>query len=151
MKIKSLAATLLSLFVLCSCGTAKKVGITSDYTNGSMTGSVISKLYTEYGKLGSIDLSNVQNILNLSNLSSSLMPLKGDISNQTIKDFSTGLEIGSLSLINKNNVNAVVSALTELVNSDFSSISRLLEKGKTNVPEVLKLKGDIESILDLLK
>lgn len=151
MKIKSLFIALLSVVVLSSCGIAKKAGISNDYTNGSMTGSVISKLNSEYEKLGSIDLSNVQNILNLSSLSSSLISLKGDISNQTVKDFSTGLEVGSLNLINNGNVKAVVSGLTKLVNSDFSSVTRLLEKGKTNVPEVLQMKADIESILDLLK
>lgn len=151
MKFKSLLIALLSVLVLSSCGTAKKVGISNDYTNGSMTGSVISKLNSEYEKFGSIDLSNVQNILNLSSLNSSLVSLKGDISNQTVKDFSTGLEVGSLSLVNNDNVKAVVSGLTKLVNSDFTSVTRLLEKGKVNVPEVLQMKGDIESILDLLK
>lgn len=142
---------IVSVMVLSSCGVAKKVGISNDYTNGSMTGAVLSKLYTEYGKFGNIDLSNVQNILNLSSLSSSIISLKGDISNQTVKDFSTGLEVGSLNLVNNENVGAVVSALTKLVNSDFSKVTGLLEKGKVNVPEVIQMKGDIEEILNSLK
>ena len=151
MKIKSLLIAVLSLMVLSSCGTAKKVGISNDYTNGSMTGSIISKLYSEYNKLGSIDLSNVQNILNLSSLSSSLATLMGDVSNQAVKDFSTGLEVGSLSLVNNGNVKAVVTGLTKLVNSDFSNVTRLLEKGKVNVPEVVQVKEDIEAVLNSLK
>ena len=151
MKIRSLLFALVSVVVLASCGTARKAGISNDYTNGSMSGAILSKLYTEYNKFGSIDLSNVQNILNLSSLSSSIMSLKGDISNQTVKDFSTGLEVGSLSLVNNGNVKAVVSALTKLVNSDFSKVAGLLEKGRVNVPEVIQLKGDIEGILNSLK
>ena len=152
MKFKAVFAVLLSVLMLTSCGSSSKLVNSTDFSNGSIAGSVLSKFFTEYSNTGSIDFSKAQNILNVSSLVSALTSLKGDLSNQTTKDYSSGLISGSSNLVNNGNVSGVLSALTSLGNFDFTKATNDMQRGRASTSgNVADLTSGIVNILSLLK
>ena len=152
MKFKAVVVILLSALMLTSCGSTAKLMDSTDFSNGSLAGSVLSKFFTEYSNTGGIDFSKAQNILNVSSLVSALTSLKGDVSNQTVKDYSGGLISGSSNLVNNANVSGVLNALTTLGNFDFTKATNDMQRGKTSTSgNVADLTSGIVNILSLLK
>lgn len=152
MKIKAILAVLLSALILSSCGSSSKLMDSTDFSNGSIAGSVLSKFFTEYSQTGSIDFSKAQNILNVSSLVPALSSLKGDVSNQTSKDYSNGLISGSTNLVNNSNVQGVLNALITLGNFDFTKATNDMQRGKTSTSSnVADLTSGVINILSLLK
>ena len=151
MKLKSFIAVVLASLLFTSCGSMSKLLSSTDFTNGSAAGSVIRKLFSEFTNVGSIDFSKAQNILNVASLASSLTSLKGDVSNQTVSDFTQGLIKGSSNLVNTNNSSDVMGILSGLSNLNLSGATNSIETGKTTSTDAASLISGISGLMSLLK
>lgn len=152
MKLKSFIAVILAALLLSSCGSLSKLAGSTDFTNGSSAGSVISKLFNEFIGSGSIDFNKAQNILNLVTLANSITSLKGDVSNQTTQDFTKGLIQGSQNLVNNTNSSGVMDLLSSLSNMNMSGAAASLEKGNTaSNANVSGIVSGLNGIMSLLK
>lgn len=152
MKLKAFVALAFASLLCVSCGSAGKMAESNDFSSGNVTGTVLSRFFSEYSKTGSIDFSKAQNILDVASLVSNLSSLRGDVSNQTSKDFSNGLISGSTGLVNGTNVSGVLNALTQLGNFDFSKAMNDMQRGRTSTSgNVDDLKTGIVNVLSLLK
>lgn len=140
--------------VLTSCSAFSKLTKASkdsmDFANGSTAGVVLGKLYDQFANGGSIDFSKAQNVLNIATLTNSLVSLKSG-SLQAAEDFAGGLVSGSNSLVNSSNVKKVMGGLTDISEMNLDKVTDALEKGKSQVADVMKFKDGLESVLGLFK
>ena len=127
MKLSTIFAATAALMLATSCGifggsTATTATPTS---NGQASGAALRSLYTQYKTDGKIDMTNINNILNLAALSQAVTELKdaGTVDKSAyIKEFATGLILGSNNLVNQSNSTPVVSGLTNIAGIDLSAV-----------------------------
>lgn len=127
MKFSTLFAAAAALMLATSCGilggsTATTATPTS---NGQASGAALKSLYTQYKADGKLDMTNINNILNLAALSQAVTELKdaGTVDKSDyIKEFATGLILGSNNLVNQTNSTPVVSGLTNIAGIDLSAV-----------------------------
>lgn len=156
MKIRNILSVVLVAVAFSSCSSMSKVFNPSkssgsmDFANGSTAGSVLYKLAQQFTQTGSVDFTKAQNILNVATLANSLVSLKSGM-NQSAEDFAGGIIAGSNNLVNSSNVKKVVDGLTKVSELDLSKVTDSMEKGRTQVEDVLKFKDGLEKVLNLFK
>ena len=95
-------------------------------SNGTSAGQALLGLYTQFKADGKLDLKNAANISNIINLASNIKALKGQKTATTDNvpaSFLSGLISGSKNLVNTQNSNNVLGALSQISNLDLSSES----------------------------
>jgi endonuclease III-like uncharacterized protein len=113
---------------------------------GQKCGNAVKNLYNQYKADGKLNMKNISNITALATLATNVTEIKENIKNADFyKDLANGLIAGSQNIINKENVEQVVSNLT---NTDLSALSSIATSAKS---EVKQATTDITSILELLK
>lgn len=127
MKLSTIFAAAAALVLATSCGIFG-VGNSTQTPSGSgqASGAALRNLYTQYKTDGKIDMTNINNILNLAALSQCIGELKdaGTVDKSDyIKDFATGLILGSNNLVNQNNSTSVVGGLANLAGINLSSVT----------------------------
>lgn len=128
MKLSTIFAAAAALVLATSCGIFG-VGSSTETPTGSgqASGAALRNLYTQYKADGNkVDMTNISNILNLATLSQAVTELKdaGKVDKSDyVKEFATGLILGSNNLVNQNNSTPVVSNLTNLAGINLSSVT----------------------------
>ena len=127
MKLSTIFAAAAALMLATSCGILGGSSTTATPTsNGQASGAALRSLYTQYKADGKMDMTNISNIINLATLSQAVTELKdaGTVDKSDyIKEFATGLILGSNNLVNQTNSTPVVSNLTNLANVNLSSVT----------------------------
>ena len=128
MKLSTIFAAAAALVLTASCGIFGVGSNTATPTsNGQASGAALRNLYTQYKADGNkVDMTNIQNILNLATLSQAVTELKdaGKVDKSDyVKEFATGLILGSNNLVNQTNSTPVVSNLTNLAGINLSSVT----------------------------
>jgi hypothetical protein len=113
---------------------------------GQKCGNAVKNLYNQYKADGKLNLKNINNITSLATLATNATQMKDNIKNADFyKDLTNGLITGSQNLINKENVEQVVSNLT---NVDLSALTNMATSAKS---EVKQATSDITDLLSLLQ
>mgnify|MGYP007101931526 FL=1 len=127
MKLSTIFAAAAALMLATSCGILGGSSTTATPTsNGQASGAALRNLYTQYKADGKMDMTNISNILNLATLSQAVTELKdaGTVDKSDyIKEFATGLILGSNNLVNQTNSTPVVSNLTNIAGLDLSAVT----------------------------
>lgn len=127
MKLNAILAAAAALLLATSCGIFGAGNGTQTPTgSGQASGAALRNLYTQYKTDGKIDMTNINNILNLAALSQCIGELKdaGKVDkSEYVKEFATGLILGSNNLVNQTNSTPVVSGLTNLAGINLSSVT----------------------------
>ncbi len=127
MKLNAILAAAAALLLATSCGIFGAGNGTQTPTgSGQASGAALRNLYTQYKTDGKIDMTNINNILNLAALSQCIGELKdaGKVDkSEYVKEFATGLILGSNNLINQTNSTPVVGGLTNLAGINLSSVT----------------------------
>ena len=154
--LKRAVAVVALLAMLSSCGVLNTVSKATSL--GSSTGTALANVIKILKSTGVLDLSNLGNIINLGQILTGASSLQNATSSYT-DEFASGLISGSSNLINQNNVNAVMSALKSLTNTNTSAIQTAataayagqptqLSTSSAGVSETLSV---LNSICDLVK
>ena len=117
--LKRAVAVVALLAMLSSCGVLNTVSKATSL--GSSTGTALVNVIKILKSTGILDLSNLGNIINLGQILTGASSLQNATSAYT-EEFAAGLISGSSNLINQSNVNAVMSALKSLGNTNTSAI-----------------------------
>lgn len=113
---------------------------------GQKCGNAVKNLYNQYKADGKLNLKNINNITSLATLATNATEIKENLQNADFyKDLTNGLITGSQNLINKENVEQVVSNLT---NVDLSALTNMATSAKS---EVKQASSDITELLSLLQ
>lgn len=113
---------------------------------GQKCGNAVKTLYNQYKADGKLNLKNISNITALATIATNASEIKENIKNADFyKDLANGLIVGSQNLINKENVEQVVSSLT---NTDLSALTNIATSAKT---EVKQATSDITELMSLLQ
>lgn len=127
MKLNAILAAAAALLLATSCGIFGAGNGTQTPTgSGQASGAALRNLYTQYKTDGKIDMTNINNILNLAALSQCIGELKdaGKVDkSEYVKEFATGLILGSNNLVNQTNSTPVVGGLTNLAGINLSSVT----------------------------
>lgn len=128
MKLSTIFAAAAALMLSVSCGILGGGSNTATPTsNGQASGAALRNLYTQYKADGNkVDMTNISNILNLATLSQAVTELKdaGKVDKSDyVREFATGLILGSNNLVNQTNSTPVVSNLTNIAGIDLSSVT----------------------------
>lgn len=127
MKLNAILAAAAALLLATSCGIFGAGNGTQTPTgSGQASGAALRNLYTQYKADGKVDMTNINNILNLAALSQCIGELKdaGKVDkSEYVKEFATGLILGSNNLVNQNNSTPVVGGLTNLAGINLSSVT----------------------------
>ena len=128
MKLSTIFAAAAALVLATSCGIfGAGNGTATPTSNGQASGAALRNLYTQYKADGNkVDMTNLQNILNLATLSQAVTELKdaGKVDKSDyIREFATGLILGSNNLVNQTNSTPVVNNLTNIAGIDLSSVT----------------------------
>ncbi len=128
MKLSTIFAAAAAFVLATSCGIFGAGSSTETPTgSGQASGAALRNLYTQYKADGNkVDMTNISNILNLATLSQAVTELKdaGKVDKSDyIREFATGLILGSNNLVNQNNSTGVVSNLTNLAGINLSSVT----------------------------
>lgn len=127
MKLNAILAAAVALLLATSCGIFGAGNGTQTPTgSGQASGAALRNLYTQYKTDGKIDMTNINNILNLAALSQCIGELKdaGKVDkSEYVKEFATGLILGSNNLVNQTNSTPVVGGLTNLAGINLSSVT----------------------------
>lgn len=127
MKLNAILAAAAALLLATSCGIFGAGNGTQTPTgSGQASGAALRNLYTQYKADGKIDMTNINNILNLAALSQCIGELKdaGKVDKSDyVKEFATGLILGSNNLVNQTNSTPVVGGLTNLAGINLSSVT----------------------------
>ena len=117
--LKRAVAVVALLAMLSSCGVLNTVSKATSL--GSSTGTALVNVIKILKSTGILDLSNLGNIINLGQILTGASSLQNATAAYT-EEFAAGLISGSSNLINQSNVNAVMSALKSLGNTNTSAI-----------------------------
>lgn len=113
---------------------------------GQKCGNALKNLYNQYKADGKLNLKNITNITSLATLASNASAIKDNIKNADFyKDLANGLITGSQNLINKDNVEQVVSSLT---NTDLSALTNKVTAAKSDVKTAT---NDITQLMSLFQ
>lgn len=113
---------------------------------GQKCGNAVKNLYNQYKADGKLNLKNINNITSLATLATNATQIKENIKNADFyKDLTNGLITGSQNLINKENVEQVV---TNLTNVDLSALTNMATSAKS---EVKQATSDITELMSLLQ
>lgn len=113
---------------------------------GQKCGNALKNLYNQYKADGKLNLKNITNITSLATIASNASAIKENIKNADFyKDLANGLITGSQNLINKSNVEQVVSSLT---NTDLSALTNKVTAAKSDVKAAT---NDITELMSLLQ
>ncbi|MBP5488347.1 MAG: hypothetical protein J6X77_02130 [Bacteroidales bacterium] len=127
MKLSTIFAAAAALVLATSCGIfGVGNGTQTPSGSGQASGAALRNLYTQYKTDGKVDMTNINNILNLAALSQCIGELKdaGTVDKSDyIKEFATGLILGSNNLVTQTNSTPVVSGLTNLAGINLSSVT----------------------------
>ena len=128
MKLSTIFAAVAALVLATSCGIfGAGNGTATPTSNGQASGAALRNLYTQYKADGNkVDMTNLNNILNLATLSQAITELKdaGKVDKSDyVREFATGLILGSNNLVNQTNSTPVVSNLTNIAGIDLSSVT----------------------------
>ena len=127
MKLNAIIAAAAALLLATSCGIFGAGNGTQTPTgSGQASGAALRNLYTQYKTDGKIDMTNINNLLNLAALSQCIGELKdaGTVDKSDyLREFATGLILGSNNLVNQNNSTPVVSGLTNLAGINLNSVT----------------------------
>ena len=128
MKLSTIFAAAAALVLATSCGIfGAGNGTATPTSNGQASGAALRNLYTQYKADGNkVDMTNLNNILNLATLSQAITELKdaGKVDKSDyVREFATGLILGSNNLVNQTNSTPVVSNLTNIAGIDLSSVT----------------------------
>ena len=128
MKLSTIFAAAAALVLATSCGIfGAGNGTATPTSNGQASGAALRNLYTQYKADGNkVDMTNLNNILNLATLSQAVTELKdaGKVDKSDyVREFATGLILGSNNLVNQTNSTPVVSNLTNIAGIDLSSVT----------------------------
>ena len=128
MKLSTIFAAAAAFMLATSCGIFGTGSSTETPTgSGQASGAALRNLYTQYKADGNkVDMTNISNILNLATLSQAITELKdaGKVDKSDyVREFATGLILGSNNLVNQNNSTPVVSNLTNLAGINLSSVT----------------------------
>ena len=118
--LKRFVAACALLVMLSSCGVLNQTA-SQGTTLGTSTGSSLATIIQILRATGALDLSNLGNIINLGQILTGASSLQNATSAFT-SDFAAGLIAGSSNMVNKDNVNAVMSALKSLANTNTTAI-----------------------------
>lgn len=118
--LKRFVAICVMLTMLSSCGILNQTA-SQGTTLGNATGSALSSIIQILKATGALDLSNLGNIINLGQILTGASSLQ-DATTAYTNDFASGLIAGSANMVNSSNVNAVMSALKSLANTNTSAI-----------------------------
>ena len=128
MKLSTIFAAAAAFVLATSCGIFGAGSSTETPTgSGQASGAALRNLYTQYKADGNkVDMTNISNILNLATLSQAITELKdaGTVDKSDyVREFATGLILGSNNLVNQANSTPVVSNLTNLAGINLSSVT----------------------------
>ena len=128
MKLSTIFAAAAAFVLATSCGIFGAGSSTETPTgSGQASGAALRNLYTQYKADGNkVDMTNLNNILNLATLSQAITELKdaGKVDKSDyVREFATGLILGSNNLVNQTNSTPVVSNLTNIAGIDLSSVT----------------------------
>ncbi len=113
---------------------------------GQKCGSAIRNLYNQYKADGKMDIKNIKNITAMATLATNVNAIKENIKNTDFyKDLANGLIAGSQNIINKENVEQVV---TSLAGTELSALTNAATAAKS---EVKAATSNVTDILNLLK
>ena len=150
------AACAMFVMLSSSCGVLNQTA-SQGTSLGSSTGSALISLIQILRQTGALDLSNLGNIINLGQILTGATSLQNATSAFT-GEFANGLIAGSSNLINQGNVNAVMSALKSLANTDTSVLQNAataayagstpqLSTSTAGVSETLSVLNSISSLI----
>jgi hypothetical protein len=106
--------------MLSSCGVLNQTA-SQGISLGNSTGSSLASIIKILKATGALDLSNLGNIINLGQILTGASSLQNATSAFT-SEFASGLINGSSNMVNQGNVNAVMSALKSLANTNTTAI-----------------------------
>ena len=116
---------------------------------GQKCGNAVKNLYNQYKVDGKLNLKNINNITSLATLATNATQIKDNIKNADFyKDLTNGLITGSQNLINKENVEQVVTSLT---NTDLSALTNIATSAKSEVKEASSNITDLLGLLQQVK
>jgi hypothetical protein len=116
---------------------------------GQKCGNAVKNLYNQYKAEGKLNLKNINNITSLATLATNATQMKDNIKNADFyKDLTNGLITGSQNLINKENVEQVVTSLT---NTDLSALTNIATSAKSEVKEASSNITDLLGLLQQVK
>lgn len=116
---------------------------------GQKCGNAVKNLYNQYKADGKLNLKNISNIASLATIASSATEIKENLQNADFyKDLTNGLITGSQNLINKENVEQVVTSLT---NTDLSALTNIATSAKSEVKEASSNITDLLGLLQQVK
>lgn len=158
MKALRIIALLAALSFATSCGVIKTAGaigtiatIGSKVANsdaGKNVGQALSALFTQFKKLGKIDLSNAANIFNIGQIASNIGALKTTTDTSA---FVEGLIAGSENLVNQKNSNKVMETLTSLADLNTKKIAKANEFTAPQNEDVLETISTLTTLFKTLK
>lgn len=116
---------------------------------GQKCGNAVKNLYNQYKADGKLNLKNISNIASLATIATNATQIKDNIKNADFyKDLTNGLITGSQNLINKENVEQVVTSLT---NTDLSALTNIATSAKSEVKEASSNITDLLGLLQQVK